>query len=86
MCVWIVIYAVTTNQSCLMGATAHINKQAVYSLLAAAANLTLSILWVRTLGTTGVLLGTIVSYLVFIVAPVTLVVRGILGGHNTHAV
>ncbi len=67
MCVWIAIYALCTNQSCLMGATRRLGKQAISSSLAATANLILSIVWVRTLGPTGVLLATIVSYLVFIV-------------------
>ena len=80
MCVWIVIYAFTTNQSCLMGATSRIKKQAIASLLGAAANLTLSILWVKTMGVTGVMAGTIVAYLTFIVLPQVLEVRSILRG------
>jgi O-antigen/teichoic acid export membrane protein len=80
MCVWIVICAFTSNQSCLMGATYRVAKQAIYGLLAAAVNLTLSILWVRTMGTVGVLLATIVSYLVFIVLMQVLEVRKILRG------
>jgi O-antigen/teichoic acid export membrane protein len=83
MCVWMVIFAITTNQSCLMGATTRVKRQAIFSLLGAAANLFLSILWVRTMGVPGVLLGTIVSYLVFIVVPQTLEVRSILRGRPT---
>jgi O-antigen/teichoic acid export membrane protein len=80
MCVWIIIYAVTTNQSCLMGATFRTGKQATVAVLAAALNLTLSIVWVRPMGTSGVLLATVVSYLVFIVAVQTHEVRRILRG------
>ncbi|MDE3188336.1 MAG: lipopolysaccharide biosynthesis protein [Acidobacteriota bacterium] len=80
MCVWIVIYAVTTNQSCLMGATSRIKSQAIASLLGAAANLALSIFWVKTMGVTGVLAGTIVAYLTFIVVPQVFEVRNILRG------
>lgn len=80
MCVWIIIYAVTTNQSCIMGATSHIRKQAVSSVLAAVVNVILSILWVKTLGPAGVILATIVSYLIFIVAVQTYEVRRILRG------
>ena len=83
MCVWMVILAITTNQSCLMGATSRVKKQAVFSLVSAGANLALTILWVRTLGIIGVLLGTVVSYLLFIVIPATLEVRSILRGHRT---
>ena len=68
MCVWIVIYAFTTNQSCLMGATSHTGKQALIGITAAAANLILSIVWVKSMGTFGVLLATVVSYLVFVIA------------------
>ncbi|HTW81958.1 MAG TPA: MATE family efflux transporter [Terracidiphilus sp.] len=80
MCVWIVIYAFSTNQSCLMGATTRVGKQAISSVTAAVFNLALSIFWVRTMGPFGVLFATIVSYLVFIVAVQTLEVRRILRG------
>ncbi len=80
MCVWMFIFAITLNQSCLMGATYRVGKQAIYGILAAAANLILSILWVKTIGSAGVLIATIVSYLVFIVAMQTWEVRRILRG------
>lgn len=80
MCVWIVICVFTMNQSCLMGATFRVSKQAISSVLSAVANLALSIYWVKTLGTTGVVLGTIVSYLVFIVVVQSWEVRRILRG------
>jgi O-antigen/teichoic acid export membrane protein len=80
MCVWIVICVFTTNQSCLMGATFRVNKQAISSPLSAVANLALSIYWVKTMGTAGVVLGTIVSYLIFIVAVQAWEVRRILRG------
>ena len=80
MCVWIVICVFTTNQSCLMGATFRVSKQAISSSLSAVANLALSIYWVKTMGTTGVVLGTIVSYLVFSVVVQAWEVRRILRG------
>lgn len=80
MCVWIAIFAFCTNQSCLMGATFRVGKQAISSSLAAIANLILSIFWVKTLGPPGVLLATIVSYVVFIVAVQAWEVRRILRG------
>jgi O-antigen/teichoic acid export membrane protein len=57
-----------------------VGKQAISSSLAAVANLALSILWVKTMGPAGVLLATIVSYLVFIVAIQFMEVRRILRG------
>jgi O-antigen/teichoic acid export membrane protein len=80
MVVWIVVFAFTLNQSSLMGATYRVGKQAISSSLAAVANLALSILWVKTMGPAGVLLATIVSYLVFIVAIQFMEVRRILRG------
>jgi O-antigen/teichoic acid export membrane protein len=80
MVVWIVVFAFTLNQSSLMGATYRVGKQAISSSLAAIANLILSILWVKTMGPAGVLLATIVSYLVFIVAVQFMEVRRILRG------
>ena len=80
MCVWIVICVFTMNQSCLMGATFRVSKQAISSVLSAVVNLALSILWVKTMGPTGVILATIVSYLIFIVAVQAWEVRRILRG------
>jgi O-antigen/teichoic acid export membrane protein len=85
MCVWMVIFAIATNQSCLMGATNHIRKQAIFAVLGAAVNLALSVHWVKTMGVPGVLLGTVASYLLFIVIAQTIEVRGILRGHATIA-
>jgi O-antigen/teichoic acid export membrane protein len=80
MCVWVIIFAFTTNQSCLMGATYRTGKQGFFSLLAAVSNLILSILWVRSIGPEGVLLATIVSYVIFIVLVQTWEVKRILRG------
>ena len=82
MCVWMVLFAVTSNQSCLMGATGRVRRQAVSSCLAAAANLGLSIWWVRTMGVVGVLLGTVVSYLIFVVLVQMHEVRAVLRGES----
>jgi O-antigen/teichoic acid export membrane protein len=82
-CVWIVICVFATNQSCLMGATFRVSGQAISSSISAVANLALSIYWVRTMGTTGVVLGTIVTYLVFIVIVQAWEVRRILRGDFT---
>lgn len=80
MCVWIIICVFTTNQSTLMGATFRVKRQAISSVLSAVVNLALSILWVRSMGPVGVLLATIVSYLIFIVGVQVWEVRRILRG------
>ena len=56
------------------------SKQVIFSSLTAVANLALSILWVKTMGAAGVVLATIVSYLIFVVAVTTWEVRRILRG------
>jgi O-antigen/teichoic acid export membrane protein len=80
MCVWIAIFAFSNNQSCLMMATNRVGKQAVLGPLAALVNLGLSILWVKTIGPVGVLLATVLSYLVFIVAMQSWEVKRIMRG------
>lgn len=67
MCAWMALFAITSNQACLMAATSRVKRQAISSAVAAAANLALTLYWVRSLGLIGVLLGTVVSYVVFIV-------------------
>jgi O-antigen/teichoic acid export membrane protein len=78
MCAWMVVYGITMNQSCLMGATNHVARQAMFSVLAAAANIGLTVLWVRPLGQAGVILGSLVSYLVFVVFVQSRIVANIL--------
>jgi O-antigen/teichoic acid export membrane protein len=85
MCFWIVLLSITVNQGALLAATQHIRLQAICSSLAAVLNLILSIVLVQHLGATGVLLGTIISYLVFIVFPTTWQIRQILQGRYLHA-
>lgn len=78
MCVWMALFAVSMNQTCLMAATGRVKRQAISTALSAAVNLTLTLYWVRTLGLVGVLLGTVVSYLVFMVGVQTWEVHRIL--------
>jgi O-antigen/teichoic acid export membrane protein len=80
MCVWMFILAITLYQSCLMGAVNRVQRQALFTIIAAAANLGLSILWVRRFGPAGVLFATILSYLLFIVVTRSMEVRRILRG------
>jgi len=85
MCVWMAIFAITTNQATLMGATSRVRRQAVSSILAAIVNLALSIYWVRTMGPFGALLGTVVSYIFFILLVQAIEVRSILRTESTNA-
>jgi O-antigen/teichoic acid export membrane protein len=80
MCFWTILSSITINQAALLAATQRLRLQAVCSTLTAILNLVLSIVLVQRMGAIGVLLGTIVSYLLFIILPQTWEVRRILGG------
>ncbi len=74
MAVWSVIAGFTTAQSCLLGALNRTRVQAVCSALAAIVNIALSVLLVTRMGSLGVILGTIASYIVVLIVPQTVVV------------
>jgi O-antigen/teichoic acid export membrane protein len=80
MCFWAILASITINQALLMAATRRIQLQAVTASLAAVANLIFSIVLVQRLGAIGVLIATIGSYIVFIIAPQEWEVRRILRG------
>jgi O-antigen/teichoic acid export membrane protein len=69
MAFWSVIAGFMTAQSCLLGALNHTRVQAVASVLAAVVNVALSIMLVVRIGSLGVILGTIISYVVVLVVP-----------------
>ncbi|HZP24840.1 MAG TPA: hypothetical protein VFB04_15435, partial [Terriglobales bacterium] len=77
MCLWSLISGFMTVESCLLAALNRTGAQALLSILAAAMNLALSLLWVRHIGSLGVIAGTIVSYLSILVVPQTLIVRSV---------
>ncbi len=74
MCVWALISGFMTVESCLLAALNRTREQAVLSIVAAGLNVALSVLWVRQIGSLGVILGTIVSYLAVLVVPQSLIV------------
>jgi O-antigen/teichoic acid export membrane protein len=75
MCAWALISGCMTVESCLLAALNRTRVQAVLSIVAAALNIVLSVMWVKQVGSPGVIAGTIVSYLVVLVVPQTLIVR-----------
>ncbi len=80
MCLWAVIVAYTINQAALMAATQQLRLQAISSSLAAVLNLTLSIILVQHIGALGVLLATLLSYVLLVLAPQMWEVHQILAG------
>jgi O-antigen/teichoic acid export membrane protein len=71
MCVWVLISTFMNNTATVLVAKGETRLQAWCSLAAAALNLALSVYWVQRIGAPGVILGTIVSYLIFLVGPQT---------------
>lgn len=77
MCIWAVISGFMTVESCLLAALNRTRAQAVLSIVAAGVNIALSLIWVRQYGALGVIGGTVVSYVLVLVIPQTLIVRGV---------
>jgi O-antigen/teichoic acid export membrane protein len=78
MALWAVISGCMTAESCLLAAVNCTRAQGILSVIAAAVNLALSIVLVQRIGAVGVIAGTIVSYLVVLVVPQSLLVRSVL--------
>jgi len=78
MALWAILYSVTTNQAALFAATQRLRIQTISAVVAAIANLWLSIYLIQRIGTLGVIIGSIASYAVFILIPQSLEVQRIL--------
>jgi O-antigen/teichoic acid export membrane protein len=74
MALWAVINGLMSVESCLLAALNRIRVQAILSVCAAILNVYLSIMFVRRIGAVGVIAGTILSYLLVLVVPQTLIV------------
>ena len=74
---WIVVNGFMSVESCLLAALNRTRGQAILSVTAAVVNIGLSLALVRHLGAIGVIGGTILSYLIVLVVPQTLIVRSV---------
>ena len=74
MGVWAIISGFMSVESCLLAALNRTREQAILSLVAAILNVLLSITLVQHIGSTGVIGGTILSYLLVLVLPQSLIV------------
>lgn len=72
MCVWILISTFMNNTATVLVSRGRTKIQAWCSVLAAAVNLALSIWLVQIIGPEGVILGTILSYLLVLIVPQTI--------------
>jgi O-antigen/teichoic acid export membrane protein len=78
MCVWVLINTPMSNIGTLLASRNETRLQAWCSIGATVVNLILSIWLIRRIGTTGVILGTILSYLLVLVVPMIWQTRKIL--------
>jgi O-antigen/teichoic acid export membrane protein len=78
MALWAVISGFMSVESCLLAAVNRTREQGVLSIVAAAVNLGLSIVLVQRIGSVGVIAGTILSYVLVLVVPQSLIVRSVL--------
>jgi len=78
MGLWAVINGFMSVESCLLAALNRTREQAVLSIIAAGLNIALSIALVRHIGSLGVIGGTVLSYLLVLVVPQSLLVRKLL--------
>jgi O-antigen/teichoic acid export membrane protein len=75
MGLWAIIHGFMGVESCLLAALNRTREQALLSVATAAVNLTLSIVLVHRIGSVGVIAGTVLSYLLVLVVPQSLLVR-----------
>jgi O-antigen/teichoic acid export membrane protein len=69
MGIWSLIYSAMNSQSCLLASSGRIKIQMIYSVLASAVNLVVSILLVQRIGLVGVIMGTIAAFLTCVLVP-----------------
>jgi len=84
MALWALISGCMTAESCLLAAVNRTREQGVLSVVAAAVNLAMSIALVQRIGAVGVIAGTILSYLLVLVVPQSLIVRSVLRSGDAH--
>ena len=80
MCIWVLTSTFMNNTATILVAKGQTRSLAITGLVAAAGNLALSIYWVQRIGAAGVILGTIVSYLLVLVIPQTVSCYRLLRG------
>jgi O-antigen/teichoic acid export membrane protein len=78
MALWAVISGFMTVESCLLAAVERTREQGILSVVAAAVNLALSVVLVQRIGAVGVIAGTILSYLLVLVVPQSLIVHSLM--------
>jgi len=80
MAIFNFVMSITTNQAFLLNATGRIRLEAAVAALAAISNLAMSIVFVQLIGADGVILASILSFLIFMIVPQQLETRKVLSG------
>lgn len=78
MAAWAMIGSYCNPCACLLAATSQLKAQIIYSAAATALNIGLTLHLVKVWGVSGVLAGTVISYVVFVLGPVTIDIRRLL--------
>lgn len=78
ICCWTMLSTIMDLQACLLAALNRVRLQGILSVIAAALNIALSIFLVKRIGSLGVVLGTILSYVLTLVVPQTMLVWKVL--------
>jgi O-antigen/teichoic acid export membrane protein len=78
ICCWTVLSTMMEMEACLLAALNRVRLQGILSIIAAVLNLALSIFLVKRIGSLGVVLGTILSYLLTLVVPQSVLVWKVL--------
>lgn len=74
MCFWTLLSTGMNVEACLLAAVNRVKWQSIFSVIAVTLNVAFSIYLVQRIGSIGVVLGTILSYLLVLVVPQTVIV------------
>ena len=81
MALFAFLMSTTSNQALLLAAVGRLRLEATVAVLAAVANLLLSVYLVQRIGAEGVILSTILSFAIFMVVPQAWEINRVLRGH-----
>ena len=85
MCFWTLLSTAMNVEACLLAAVNRIKWQSIIAVISVVLNVVFSIYFVQRMGSIGVVLGTILSYLLVVVVPQTVIVWRALYQPPTHA-
>ncbi len=78
MCFWTLLCTGMNLEACLLAAVDRIKWQSIFSVISVVLNIAFSIYLVQRIGSVGVILATILSYVLILVVPQTIIVWRVL--------